>query len=738
MGFRVSQTSRRTACAAAFALVTIALPVTAALAQDSVPTASDDDDIVVTAAKREQRLIEVPGAVTALDTASLIQSQRVSIIDFFPQVPGLSVSDSGNGRTSLTIRGVTTGNTQRATVGIVIDDIPFTPTGGTSVSPNLTPDLDPAILQRIEVLRGPQGTLYGAASLGGLLKYVTVAPSLDGIHGFAQTDLSDVRYGELGYSTRGALNAALVPGKVGISASMFYRRDPGFIDDRSRGLTDVNRVQNYGGRVELRFKLADPVDLRLSALTQLTDADGPSTILTDFALNRRVANYDFPSHRTTGDRTSRLQFYTANLNVDLGKVALTSLTGYMRNDFVQDTSGTLNQFAASTALFGVNGIYVKSNYSVKKFSQELRLSSTGNSALQWLVGGFFTDEDSGSLQQGFAIDPATGRTPGTFYEFYFPATFKEIAGFADLTLAVTDRLELQVGGRYSSNDQTYFEIDRGPRYNPPISFSRDSEDSVFTYLGSAKWEAMDDIFVYARVASGYRPGGPQTAAAGPVVPSQVDPDTTVNYELGLKGRTLGRALDFDIAGFQIDWSDIQLSQTLPDYGLFYINGGKARIRGVEASAQLRPARGTSLGGNVTYTDSELRTAGVGFVGAAGDRLPSSAKWQWNVNADQDIVLNAKLRAFAGVTASHVGGRSGPFATAATNVRQFFPSYTTLDARVGVTIDDRYTVTVFGRNLTDKLGFLGSSVVQGAANRTASYATSIIRPRTVGVSFGARF
>lgn len=696
------------------------------------------NDIVVTASKRSERLLDVPGAVSAIEAEDLIESQRVSIVDFYPQVPGLTVSDMGNGRTSLAIRGVTTGNTQRATVGIVIDDIPFTSTGGTNVSPNLTPDLDPAILQRIEVLRGPQGTLYGAATVGGLLKYVTVTPSIDGIRGFAQADLSTIEQGEAGYSLRGSVNAALVPGELGMSASMFFRHEPGFVDDSVRGLTDVNRIDIYGGRLELRWKPSDIVQVRLGALTQISQSGGQSTIRTNYALVPFSANYDFNAFPTTGDRKSQMQFYTGIVDVDLGDVAITSLSGYLHNSFVNDFAGTLNQFPASTALFGVNGNYIKNIYKIDKFSQELRVYSTGDALFEWMLGAFYTTEDSYSLQIGYAIDPATGRTPGTFFEFWFPGTFEEKAAFGDLKLNVTDRLTLQAGARYSKNNQTYYEEDRGPRYVPPIIFYKESSDTAFTYSGSIRYEFLDDVMAYARVASGYRPGGPQTAAFGPVVPPQVDPDSTVNYELGLKGQLLDRAISFDVAGFRIDWDDIQLSQTLPGYGFFYINGGKAKIQGVEGSVQISPFQGTLFSANATYTDSQLRTPPIGFVGAVGDRLPWSAEWQWNASLDQDFKLGGTIDAFANATVSFVGDRWGTFPTAATNVRQYMPSYTTLDARIGVRLDSRYTLMIYGKNLTDELGFLSSSVIQGSANTVSAYATSIIRPRVIGVSLSGKF
>lgn len=705
-------------------------------AQDS--EGKNAGDIVVTANKREQRLLDVPASVTAIRAENLIGNQQTSIADYYTRVPGLSISDSGTGRTSLAIRGVTTGNTQHATVGIVIDDIPFTSTGGTSVSPNLTPDLDPAILQRIEVLRGPQGTLYGAATLGGLLKFVTAQPVMEGMKGFGQADINNVAHGDIGYSLRGGVNTALIEGAVGLSVNGFYRRDAGFVDDISRNVTDYNSADNYGGRAELKAQLSDAVDVRLGALMQKTNSDGQGTIRTNYLLEP-VSGLDYPTFPGVGDRKSQVQFYSAIVNADLGgDVTFTSLTGYVRNKYDQDTSGTLNQFAASLALFGVRGNYIRNYYTTKKFSQEIRFAGSNPEALEWMIGGFYTTEKSYSLQEGFAIDPTTGAVPGKFFEFLFPSTFNEAAVFADLTYHVSDRFQIQVGGRYSKNDQTYYEADTGPRFPTPTIFEKVSKDNSATFLVASKYNITDDLMLYGRVASGYRPGGPQTAAFGPVVPTQVDPDTTVNYELGLKGQLFDKMVEFETAIFRVDWDDIQLSQNLPGYGLFYINAGKARVQGIESSLQIFPVDGMTLAGNIAYTDAELRTAGVGFVGAKGDRLPWSSKWSWNVSADYEFGLGGTSDGFIGGSVAYVGDRHGVFPTNVAAVRQFFPHYTTTDVRAGVRFNDKYTLTLFAKNLFDELGYLSSGVIQGTANKTAFYATSIIRPRTIGVSLAARF
>jgi len=240
-------------------------------------------EIVVTAQKRIERLQDVPVPVTALDAETLAQRNQNRLQDYFAAVPGLSLnagSFGGGGQQNLSIRGLATGSFSNPTVGIAIDDVPFGASNQVAWGAALIPDLDPGDLDRIEVLRGPQGTLYGASSIGGLIKFVTRDPSVDGPSGRAQVLVNGVQHGELGYSARGSANVP-ISDVLAVRASGFTRRDPGYIANVSTGQHDVNRADVYGGRLSVLWKPSAAVSLKVAALLQNTEGDGNPAVDAD-------------------------------------------------------------------------------------------------------------------------------------------------------------------------------------------------------------------------------------------------------------------------------------------------------------------------------------------------------------------------------------------------------------------------------------------------------------------------
>src|SRR5882762_9130997 len=223
-------------------------------------------EIIVTAQKRSERIQDVPVPVTSIDANQLVENNQVRFEDYYTSVPGLSFAPN-NQNNYLAIRGIATGGFSNPTVGIVIDEVPFgasTALGGGQV----VPDLDPGDLARVEVLRGPQGTLYGASSMGGLLKFVTVDPSTDALSGRVQVGFSDVHNGaQLGYNVRASVNVP-INDTLAITASGFTRQDPGYIDNPVYHLDGVNETRVIGGRLAALWQPADVVSVKLSALYQ--------------------------------------------------------------------------------------------------------------------------------------------------------------------------------------------------------------------------------------------------------------------------------------------------------------------------------------------------------------------------------------------------------------------------------------------------------------------------------------
>jgi outer membrane receptor protein involved in Fe transport len=334
----------------------------------------------------------------------------------------------------------------------------------------------------------------------------------------------------------------------------------------------------------------------------------------------------------------------------------------------------------------------------------------------------------------YATDATSGDLVESLKVSMIPTKTQEIAGFADVTYHVTEKFDIQAGGRYSHNKQHYSSVATGPEAGPNPSPSETSENA-FTWLITPRYKITPDLMAYARVATGYRAGGPNDS-----LPTPYGPDKTINYELGLKGSALDRSLTFAAALFWIDWKDIQFSQINAATNFTYIaNGARARSRGVELEATYRPWHGMSLAGNAAYTDATLREAlqAANAVARAGDRLPYSPKFMANLSADQSFELTQDgLGATVGVSMSYVGDRMSAFAATSTIARVKTPSYTMFDLRGGVTYRGA-AFDLFIRNITDKRGFTGVDLIR-STSPAAGVFMSVVQPRTFGGRLSYKF
>lgn len=717
-----------------------------AQAQTATPNVADaqavaaSGEIVVTAQKRDERLLDVPVSLTAVNTNALIAQNLVQVRDFYATVPGLSYT-GGSGQTTLALRGVTTSLAGNPTVGVTIDDVPFGSSSALGYGGRLSPDLDPSTLERIEVLRGPQGTLYGASSLGGLLKYVTVLPSTTDWSGRLEAGASFVERGSEGWSTRGNINAPILAERVGLSVSGFYRRDPGYIDNTASQVSDWNSARAYGGRAALLLKPADGVSVLLSALIQNVDGKGSPFVEVTPDYVPIVRPLATAASQSDDPYETRARLYSGRITADLGFGELTSITAYGENRYQASPDQTA-RFAGLLRAFSLAGnrAVLANSFKTDKFSQEIRLASQSGGTLEWLVGGFYTKEKTRGEQTLDALSPTTGALVLRLLRADFPSNLEEVAGFADLTYKFSDKFDIQVGGRYSHNKQDYLEVDTGPLAGDPIPISR-SSDSSFTWLVTPSYKFSSDMMLYARVASGYRPGGPNSNVGD--VPRSYGPDKTVNYELGLKGQTLDRLITYSASLFWIDWSDIQLAQTdIATQFLYFANGSGARSRGAEIELSVRPWQGMTLAGNAAYTDAKL-TEGLlesgkpgQQVGNAGDRLPYAAKFAANLSADQNFELGNDLNASLGASMSYLGKRLGTFAAAPATPRGVAPAFTTFDLRGGLEYHG-ISFNIYMRNVTDKRGYT-SAELRAAGALASGYNLAVIQPRTFGGNLAVRF
>jgi iron complex outermembrane receptor protein len=694
------------------------------------------EEIVVTAQKKEERLQDVPLPVTSIDAQTLVDDHQLSIQDYYTRVPGLGLTTAGQGNAKISIRGMTSSSfVGTPTVGVVVDDAPYGSSTASGASRPGAPDIDPSDLARIEVLRGPQGTLYGASSIGGLIKFVTVDPSTAGFSGQIETDGSGTRHGEgLGGAVRGAVNIPLAD-SLAIRASSFVRHDPGYLDVPLYNLQGVNKVDAYGGRFAALLKLGDRWSVKLSGLSQTIRSSGSD----DGTLQPGINPLDqLLTVRGAGAYTNRNQSYVGTVTGLMGPATLTSITSY---NIVQSQSSIDTTNAFGTLPDVLSGVHGSAQYDVDetdKFTQEVRLSGSFLEHFEWLAGLYYTHEDDskdGSIN--YVADPPTGAVAAIILGDAFPTTFAERAAFADLTVHFTSQFDVQLGGRKSENRQSYKEIFSGPALSATQPLVHTTDNS-FTYLVTPRYRWSDDLMAYVRVASGYRPGGPNWTCTLFPAPCAYKADTSVNYELGFKFSSPDRRVSLDASVYYINWNAIQIVVT-NSISPYFANAGKAKSQGVELSGQWRAAEGLTLAAWVSWNDAVLKEgfpANSGAVGVSGDRLPYAARFSGNISIEESMPVGQGLTATFGAVGSYIGSRATDFAFIGGAPREpDLPGYTKLDLHADLRWG-LWTAGLFADNLTDQRGVL--YVYNRYYTTPNNEGAMFIRPRTLGLSLTRTF
>lgn len=719
-GFRVAQVAQ-------------GAPASLSNSTSNGPQANSDqrpqlEEVVVTAQKKTENLLDVPVPVAVINAAALTAQSQLQFQDYFSNAPGLNFSSGDRGEIFPNIRGVNTGNYSSPTVGIVVDDVAY----GSSIAidgSGSAPNINPSDLARIEVLRGPQGTLYGANSLGGLIKFVTVDPSTAGFTGNVAAGASAVHGGsQAGYNFNGAVNVPITD-ELAVRASAYAQQLPGYISNPVTGARGINETDMEGGHFAALWKPSDVFSLKLSALIQHLEADG-----SNFSAPEGFGTSQQNFLIGTGSSTNDAQVFSAVIRAKLGNVDLTSITGYnrVRSTNINDISNFYGSFIEKS--FGVGGAAGHETATTDKYTQEIRFSSSLGEHFDWLVGGYWTKENTGDDTIVGAVNTTTGVGVGPWEVAQLTNPYQEYAGFADLTFRFNDRFNIQVGGR-ESHDQIYSQLesvagDAAALYSPaPVFIARSlaATENPFTWQVTPQFRFTPEVMMYARVATGFRPGtgnGPLAVAQG--APPASDPDKTINYELGAKGELFDHLLSFDASVYYIDWKQIQVElETALGQG-YATNGAGAKSQGVDLAAQLRPVDGFEIGGWLSLNDAELTQAfpPAGVFGRPGDRLPYTSRVSGNLSADQSFPLWGEVTGQVGGLATYVGHREGNFTGSA--VRQDFGGYTRLDLHTSATYQS-WKFNLFANNIADRRGIIGGGLDAYHTGDPFIYIT----PRTVG-------
>jgi len=737
----------------------------------STERATTLDKVVVTANKRIENIRDVAASISVIGERQLENIGASSLADYAALIPGLQVQDNGTpGQTSVTLRGIAN-LSSGASVATYIDEVPVGSSGIYQGANTLMLDVLPYDISRVEVLRGPQGTLYGAGAIGGLLKYVTRAPETSGEEmrlGFGVRAVAD---GAEALNVRFGASVPLIEDRLGLRISFARNGLPGYTDNAIDGRTDINDSEQIGARAAL-FWDGDAFDLNLSMLEQRINADERGGTALDPGTLQ-------PLFGDNVDRTWQPQPFSKNLTLaslsmdwDLGWANFVSATGWSQTDTLTQLDTTIPFGGVSDQILGFpdpGSSYTTYTFDMDKVTQEFRLSSKSGGPFEWMVGTFYTKEDA--LQGQFVwlgqLDGSPLPAPydsmfSTLANLALPSTYKEFAVFANGSWRIGERFKIDAGVRQARNDQWFSQNVSEGILVPLGDAPGESSEDVFTWSLSPQFKLGEGSMIYARVASGYQPGGPNVALPG--VPPQVDSSMLTSYELGMKSQFADQRVQLDVAAFRIDWDDVQVSSSFNGVGGL-VNGGEATSQGVELSGTFRATDQWNIGFNAAYTNAEVKNdfeptviPQDGFdvilnTGLAGDKMPYVPEFSWALTTEYAFATNSGFNGQVGAALRGVGDRVND-----TTERQLITapgdpstvlqeditapveldSYQALDLYAGIG-KDNWELRVYANNVTNEGAWSTLTPLASAfGGPDVQVAAVPIRPRTFGIEFDYRF
>ncbi|MFM7027120.1 MAG: TonB-dependent receptor [Chakrabartia sp.] len=755
----------------------------------------EGNEIIVTATKRNLSLQDVPFSINAQTAADIQKTGSTSLEEVSRNVAGLSIQNLGPGQSQVSIRGVSSGQIVRdqpgvkEQVGVYLDE--------SAISLSLfTPDLDLFDLNRVETLRGPQGTLFGSGNIGGTIRYITNAPRLNVTEGSLEGNVNVVDGGDVGGHLKGAANIPLSE-TAAVRAVGYYTKYAGFIDAIGpAGGKNVNDGERYGGRIALTVQPSETLSITPRLIYQKVKTNG---------FNRQevyniYANPLLEDPVTFAERQQYLKLREAFedetliadlvLKGDLGAAELTSVSTYTDRKILvsRDASALTGSVSADVGLSDA-GIELPSNLrdttDVQAYTQELRLASTGKGPLQWVVGGFFAKTDRFYRQRlptpGYdaALDAATeaGTAAGSRngfpadspYNSDLPYTLKQYAVFGELTYNVSDKLAATAGGRYYDYKEKRSFKTGGFFANGDNQTDRTSSNG-FNPRFLLSYKASDDVTLNAQASKGFRLGGVNDPLNLPLCSDgdadifgsyqRFNDESLWNYEGGIKAQT--GFLTFNAAGFYTRMRNLQVTLdagTCSSRVVF--NVPKAHSAGVEFELTARPSKAFEFGlsGSLLESqfDSTVRDANDNVLGGIrdGNRLPSVPKFQLSANATYNFDVGASASGFVTASFQHVGNRftqpsdqennprtfghgftyGGADPSAVTTLDLQLPSYQIVNLNAGVDFDNGMSAMIYVNNLLDENALLSFDRERGGRARLG-FATN--QPRTFGMTVRKTF
>jgi outer membrane receptor protein involved in Fe transport len=804
---RLSAATTRTllATTAAFALAVPTSAQTAGEGQAQSTTstvadpAPDEDrpslgDIIVTATKRASTVQDVPFSINAQTQEDIQRANAGTIEDISRNVAGLQVQNLGPGQSQVSVRGVSAGQIVRdqpgvkEQVGVYLDE--------SVISLSLfTPDFDLFDLNRVETLRGPQGTLFGSGSVGGTIRYITNQPRIDRAEGLMEVNLNTLADGDQGGHVKGAVNLPLGT-KAAIRAVGYATKFAGFVDAVGPAAgKDINEGERTGVRLSVLWQPIDAVRLTPRVVYQEIEANG---------FNRQEVFNVYSNPFTVPARTfnereqylllrekfrdkTRLADLTAS--VDLGPIELTSITSYIDRDILVSRDASALTGSVSVDLgFPAAAVNLPSNLvdttDLKQWSQEVRLSSTDSGPFQWVLGGFYSSVDRSYTQRlptpgydaatdarlgaGTSASVRNGFPANSPYNADLPYDIEQKAVFGEATYDF-GQIKLTGGGRYYDFSESRDFISGGLFANGDRRIGDKTSSNGFSPRAIVSWEPNRNLTVNVQAAKGFRLGGVNDPLNLPLCTpadrtlfggfQNYDDETLWNYEGGVKYSR--GPVTFNAAAFYTDIKNLQVTLDAGSCSSRVVfNVDKAHTRGVETEFNVRPLEGLDLSFAGSLLEAEFDTTLPGALTAAtgirdGNRLPSVPKYQFATSATYGSRFSDKGEWFVTASWQRVGNRytqpadqennprtfvsglafNGAPATASTRVNLLLPAYDLVNLSAGLDFDSGLGVQLYANNLFDENALLSFDRERGGRARLGY---NIGRPREIGITLRQKF
>ena len=722
-------------------------------------------EIVVTAEKRSETVQATPMSVTAYSGAQLLAAGISDMSEVGYETPGVSERNSGPGQTEYEMRGIASAGGQAPTVGFYLDDTPLTPPNEALLGRVV---IDPTLydLNRVEVLRGPQGTLYGSSSMGGTIKLVTNQPDPSGIAVSAQAIASDTKDGGLNYTVNGMLNLPLAD-KLALRIVGTDSYTGGWIDrvvlnpfplETNGGFTrgnvlaapvehdykDANWSQVQGVRAALQWQPTDALTITPSVFVQTITQGAPDFVDDPPGVKYEAHYQPFDQKEPYADS---FELFTLPIKYDFGPVELTSSSAYYRRQthLEQDTSEVAQDFL--TALYGAPKLLGIQNVTyaeagpvtafetdyTSQFSEEVRLTSTGDSAFQWLVGAFYEDYKTNTAIGTTTPGPIVAELFGVPSYFYlaFDNDLKQYAGFGEASYRFLDNFKITGGLRYYSYKSSENLIEDGGLISgigPPITRSLPASASGVNPKLNLSYEPTKDLTLYVQAAKGFRPGGGNAPSPNtcPPNPDQFSPDSIWSYEAGEKLRIFDNRVTINGAIYYEDWTGIQQLVTEACGATFTSNAGTAHVYGGELEASIALTSELTLTTSAGYTHANIVSAVPGASFVDGQRVQDVPDWTETTS----IVYRHPISDDYAVVLRGTNEYTGTMTDVTFN-QNLVPARDIVKFRAGWSSDTKVSVYGFVNNIFDKRTILGDpeeiSFFVPALNREVAN-----QPRTVGL------